>query len=192
MSESQAVDRKVAEAAVKTLLLYIGEDVGREGLEDTPARVIKALREMTDGYNQCPQEILSRRFKVPYDEMVVVKGIRFFSLCEHHMLPFYGTASVGYIPGGEVVGLSKIPRLVKAFARRLQVQERFTNQIADHMEHHLCAEGVGVLIEAKHMCMGCRGIMQPEAKMVTSAMRGLMMDDAKARTEFLGLVGFSG
>lgn len=174
-------------AAVRTLLLWVGEDPFRDGLRDTPKRVAKAWREMTAGACVDPAEALGRVFDVAHDEMVLLKGIRFASLCEHHVLPFTGTADVGYIPRGKVVGISKLARLVHGFARRLQVQERLTDQIADAIEQTLDPLGVFVVVRAHHQCMGCRGVVLPEALMVTSAMRGAFKDDAKARAEALAL-----
>ncbi|HSP33534.1 MAG TPA: GTP cyclohydrolase I FolE [Thermoanaerobaculia bacterium] len=176
-----------AEHAVATLLRYIGEDPGRDGLLDTPSRVARAWREMTTGYNEDPGEILGRTFEEECDEMVVLKGVSFYSTCEHHMLPFYGEASVGYLPG-KVVGISKLARLVNCFAQRLQIQERLTRQVADAIETHLDARGVAVVIRAHHLCMGCRGVKQAGTDMITSAMRGVLRSDAVARSEFLRLI----
>jgi GTP cyclohydrolase I len=175
-----------ASEAVTTILRFIGEDPSRDGLIDTPARVLKAWREMTSGYADDPAEILARTFEESSDEMVVLRGISFHSTCEHHMLPFYGEASVGYLPG-KVVGISKLARLVDCFARRLQIQERLTRQIAESVEEHLEARGVGVIIRAHHLCMGCRGVRQQTTEMVTSAMLGTLRSDAMARAEFLRL-----
>jgi len=175
-----------AERAVETLLRWIGEDPDRNGLADTPARVAKALREMTSGYSEDPAEILSRTFEETSDEMVILRGILFQSICEHHLLPFLGTATVGYLPG-KVVGISKLARLVNCFARRLQIQERLTRQIADAVEEHLEARGVAVVIRAQHLCMACRGVRQQESEMVTSAMLGTLRTDATSRSEFLRL-----
>jgi len=175
-----------AEQAVATLLRFIGEDTSRDGLLDTPSRVVRAWREMTAGYGEDPAEILSRTFEESSDEMVVLRGISFFSTCEHHMLPFYGTASVGYLPG-RVVGISKLARLVNCFARRLQIQERMTRQIAESVEQHLDARGVGVVIRAHHLCMGCRGVRQEETEMVTSSMLGTLRRDPTSRAEFFRL-----
>lgn len=175
-------------AGVRNLLKYIGEDPDREGLVDTPKRVVKAFEEMTSGYAQNPKEILSKTFEQTYDEVIIVRGISFTSLCEHHLLPFTGTADVGYIPG-LVVGLSKIPRLVDCFARRLQMQERLSRQIAEAIQLHLNAQGVAVVIRGSHSCMGCRGVRKPEAEMVTSVMLGMFKDNASARSEFLALTG---
>lgn len=172
------------EDAIVTLLRYIGEDPGRDGLRDTPTRVAKAWREMTSGYDDDPAEILARTFDESSDEMITLRGISFYSTCEHHLLPFYGTATVGYLPG-KVVGISKLARLVECFARRLQIQERMTRQIADAIETHLDARGVGVILRAHHLCMGCRGVRQEETEMVTSAMLGTLRSDATSRSEFL-------
>lgn len=175
-----------AEKAVVTLLRFIGEDPARDGLVDTPSRVVKAWREMTAGYDEDPAEILSRTFDETSDEMIVLRGISFYSTCEHHMLPFYGEAQVGYLPG-RVVGISKLARLVNCFARRLQIQERMTRQIAEAIETHLEAKGVGVVIRAHHLCMGCRGVKQEETEMVTSSLLGRLRNDASSRAEFLRL-----
>ena len=175
-----------AEEAVATLLRFIGEEPERDGLRDTPARVVKAWREMTAGYAEDPAEILSRTFDESSDELVILRGISFYSTCEHHLLPFYGQAVVGYLPG-KVVGISKLARLVECFAKRLQVQERMTRQIADAVETHLEARGVGVVLRAHHLCMGCRGVRQEETEMVTSSMLGTLRTDATSRAEFLKL-----
>jgi|SRR5437588_7454926 len=179
-------NENAAEDAVVTLLQFIGEDPTREGLADTPARVVRAWREMTAGYHEDPAEILSRTFDEKSDELIILRGISFYSMCEHHLLPFYGEACVGYLPG-KVVGISKLARLVNCFAQRLQVQERMTRQIADAIETHLDARGVGVVIRAHHLCMGCRGVRQQETDMVTSSMLGTLRADATSRSEFLRL-----
>ena len=176
--------QRSAEEAVATLLRFIGEDTGRDGLIDTPGRVVRAWREMTAGYGEDPAEILARTFEESSDEMIVLRGISFYSVCEHHLLPFYGTAAVGYLPG-RVVGISKLARLVNCFARRLQIQERMTRQIAEAVETHLGARGVGVILRAHHLCMGCRGVRQEETEMVTSCMLGTLRSDATSRSEFL-------
>lgn len=175
-----------ASDAVTTILRFIGEDPSRDGLVDTPARVLKAWREMTSGYDDDPAEILSRTFDETSDEMVVLRGIGFHSTCEHHLLPFYGQVSVGYLPG-KVVGISKLARLVDCFGRRLQIQERLTRQIAESIEEHLQARGVGVIVRAHHLCMGCRGVRQQTTEMVTSSMLGTLRSDPMARAEFLRL-----
>ena len=174
--------------AVTRLLQYIGEDPTRDGLVDTPKRVIKALGEMTSGYHQDPRKILGRVFEMDTDEMVVLSGIRFTSLCEHHMLPFTGVATIGYIPNGKVVGISKLARVTETFARRLQIQERMTKQIAEAIQETLNPFGVGVVLKAHHECMGCRGVLQPDAKMVTSAMFGAMRNLSETRQEFMSFV----
>lgn len=178
--------RLAAEDAVATLLRFIGEEPERNGLRDTPARVVKAWREMTAGYAEDPGEILARTFDESSDELVILRGISFYSTCEHHLLPFYGQAVVGYLPG-KVVGISKLARLVECFAKRLQVQERMTRQIAEAVETHLEARGVGVVLRAHHLCMGCRGVRQEETEMVTSSMLGTLRTDATSRAEFLRL-----
>jgi GTP cyclohydrolase I len=176
----------VAEDAVVTLLKYIGEDPERDGLAGTPERVVRAWRELTAGYAEDPADILSRTFEETSDEMIILRGITFHSMCEHHLLPFQGTAAVGYLPG-KVVGISKLARLVHCFARRLQIQERMTRQIADAVQEHLGARGVGVIVRAQHLCMACRGVRQEETEMVTSAMLGTLRSDATSRAEFLRL-----
>ena len=168
------------------LLIQSVDDPDREGLQDTPMRVLKALKEMTRGYHDDPALILSRTFNEECDEMIVVSGISFTSLCEHHMLPFTGTADVGYIPG-KVVGLSKLARLVDCFAHRLQIQERMTAQIANAISQHLEPRGVAVVIKGTHACMSCRGVRKSGATMVTSAMHGIFKNNASARSEFLEL-----
>jgi GTP cyclohydrolase I len=177
-----------AEGAVTALLQLIGEDPQRDGLRDTPARVVKALLEMTSGYGDSPAEILSKTFAEHSDELIVLRGIDFHSVCEHHLLPFQGVAHVGYLPG-KVVGISKLARLVHCFARRLQIQERMTQQIADAVETHLEARGVGVIVTAHHLCMGCRGVRLPATQLVTSAMLGTLRRNAETRSEFLRLCG---
>ncbi|HYH06486.1 MAG TPA: GTP cyclohydrolase I FolE [Thermoanaerobaculia bacterium] len=177
-----------AEGAVTALLQLIGEDPQRDGLRETPARVVKALLEMTSGYGDSPAEILSKTFAEHSDELIVLRGIDFHSVCEHHLLPFQGVAHVGYLPG-KVVGISKLARLVHCFARRLQIQERMTQQIADAVETHLEARGVGVIVTAHHLCMGCRGVRLPATQLVTSAMLGTLRRNAETRSEFLRLCG---
>lgn len=177
-----------AEDAVVRLLQYIGEDPKRNGLIDTPRRVLRAWLELTAGYQQDYRELLNRNFEQPHDELVLLRGIEFYSTCEHHLLPFYGTAAVGYIPTKTVVGISKLARLVDCFSRRLQIQERLTKQIADAIIEVLKPLGVGVVMKAKHACMGCRGVMKPDSDMVTSVMLGRLRDDQSARSEFLALV----
>ncbi len=174
---------------VRGLLSGLGEDPDREGLQKTPERVEKALHFLTRGYSQDVETLLNRAlFTVDYDEMVIIKDIDVFSLCEHHLLPFFGKAHVAYIPDGKVVGLSKIPRLVDMFARRLQVQERLTVQIAEAIESKIHPRGVGVVIEAMHFCMMMRGVEKQNSVAVTSCMRGLFRDQMQTREEFLALV----
>jgi GTP cyclohydrolase I len=164
-------------------------DPTRDGLERTPERVEKALEFLTKGYNEDPSRILhDALFDVDYDEMVIVKDIEMFSLCEHHMLPFFGKIHVAYIPNGKVIGLSKIPRLVEVFARRLQVQERLTRQIADAIHDAIHPQGVGVVIEARHLCMMMRGVEKQNSSTVTSAMVGVFQNQNNTRAEFLSLV----
>lgn len=172
---------------ITRLLQYIGEDPTREGLQETPKRFVKAFKEMTEGYNQNPKQILSTTFNEARDQMIVVKDIEFVSMCEHHLAPFRGIVTVGYIPDGKVVGLSKIPRLVDAYAHRLQIQERFTQEIADSISDILTPMGVGVLVTAHHSCMGNRGIRKHGASMTTSAMLGVFRDNPETRQEFMNL-----
>jgi GTP cyclohydrolase I len=173
------------ERAVREILREIGEDPTREGLRATPARVHRMYRELLAGYQVDPERLLGGAiFEVDYSEMVVVKDIEFYSLCEHHLLPFTGKAAVAYIPRGRVVGLSKIPRIVEMFARRLQVQERMTQQIADFLQERLQPQGVGVVIEATHLCMVMRGVRK-EAVVTTAALHGLMQTRDRTRAEFL-------
>jgi len=176
------------EAYVERMIGELGEDPTRDGLLKTPSRVAKAMRFFTRGYQQSPAEILTGAlFDVDYDEMVLVRDIDFYSLCEHHMVPFFGRVHVGYIPNGKVVGLSKIPRLVDMYARRLQVQERLTVQVAEAIEETIKPRGVGVVVEAMHLCMIMRGVEKQNSKTVTSAMRGAFLDGT-TRDEFLRLV----
>ena len=177
------------EDAVREILSHIGEDPDREGLADTPKRVRKAYEFLTRGYRQDIGEVLNKAiFNEKYDEMVLVKNIDFYSLCEHHLLPFYGKVHVAYIPNGKIVGLSKIPRLVEVFARRLQVQERMTQQIADTIDEYLQPNGVAVVSEAFHMCMMMRGVEKQNSSATTSAMHGVFQEDARTRMEFLDLI----
>jgi GTP cyclohydrolase IA len=178
------------EGLVGRMLSALGEDPQREGLRQTPHRVAKSLQFLTDGYRQDVQKVLNGAiFNERYSEMVIVKEIDFFSMCEHHMLPFFGRAHVAYIPKGKIVGLSKIPRIVEVFSRRLQVQERLTQQIADTLFQALSPEGVGVVVEARHMCMMMRGVEKQNSLATTSAMLGTFRDDVKTRSEFLNLIG---
>jgi GTP cyclohydrolase I len=174
---------------IRALLTKIGEDPSREGLKDTPKRVDRAFRYLTSGYKQNADELLNRAlFDVAYDEMVIVKDIELFSLCEHHLLPFFGKCHVAYIPNGRIVGLSKIPRLVDMYARRLQVQERLTTQIAETINEKIHPRGVAVVVEAQHLCMIMRGVEKQNSVAVTSSMLGVFKDDQNTRNEFLNLV----
>ncbi len=175
---------------VRRLLAELGEDPDREGLVDTPKRVEKSLRFLTSGYNVDVDSIINKAlFTVEYNEMVIVRDIDFYSLCEHHMLPFFGKAHVAYVPNGKVIGLSKIPRLVDIFARRLQVQERLTSQIAECLSEKIQPLGVAVVMEATHLCKAMRGVEKQNTTTVTSAMRGVFHQDARTRAEFLKLIG---
>jgi GTP cyclohydrolase IA len=174
---------------VRKMFVEIGEDPNREGLRRTPERFEKAFRFLTSGYDQDPAKILNgAMFSVCYDEMVVVKDIEMYSLCEHHLLPFFGKCHVAYLPNKKVVGLSKIARLVNMYARRLQIQERLTNQIANTIQEQLNPQGVGVIIEARHLCMVMRGVEKQNSLAVTSAMLGAFRDNKETRDEFLSLV----
>ncbi len=176
--------------AIRTLLTELGEDPSRPGLADTPERVRRMYAELTDGYGTDPEALLNgAAFEVDYDEMVVVRDIEFYSLCEHHLLPFFGRAHVGYLPRGRIIGLSKIPRIVDMYAHRLQVQERMTQQIATFLMERLDPKGVGCVIEATHLCTVMRGVRKQEATMVTSSMLGTFRRDARTRTEFLTFIG---
>lgn len=183
-------ERLLLEEHVRGMLSLIGESVSREGLRNTPRRVSRALEFLTSGYRQDVQKVLNgAMFAEKYSEMVIVKDIDFFSLCEHHLLPFYGKAHVAYIPNGKIIGLSKIPRIVEIFSRRLQVQERLTNQIAETLYEALKPEGVGVVVEARHLCMMMRGVEKQNSIATTSSMFGVFREDVKTRSEFLTLIG---
>jgi GTP cyclohydrolase IA len=176
------------EAAARELLIGVGEDPERDGLLDTPARVSKSLQFLTSGYHMDPHQVIGDAlFEVEYDDLVLVRDIEFYSLCEHHLLPFFGRAHVAYIPQGHVVGLSKIPRLVEVFARRLQVQERLTREVAECIQELLNAQGVGVVVEASHLCMMMRGVEKQQSTTRTSALLGLLRTDDRLRAEFLAL-----
>jgi GTP cyclohydrolase I len=176
------------EDLIRRELELIGEDPKREGLLETPHRVAKAMKFLTEGYNSSAEEVVGRGiFKEEHDNMIMVRDIELYSLCEHHMLPFFGKAHVAYIPNGKVVGLSKIPRIVDVYARRLQVQERLTEQIAEGLCQVLNPSGVGVVIEAYHLCMMMRGVQKQNSKTITSALRGAFREDPKTRDEFLRL-----
>jgi GTP cyclohydrolase I len=187
--EAVGTETDAVEALIEQLLTHLGEDPTREGLLKTPERVAKAFRFFTQGYQQDVDEVLNEAlFSVKYDEMVVVRDIDFFSLCEHHLLPFYGKCHVAYIPNDRVVGLSKIPRLVEVFSRRLQVQERLTVQIAESLQAKLNPQGVAVVIEARHLCMMMRGVETPNAVAVTSSMHGVFLNQQKTRDELMELI----
>jgi GTP cyclohydrolase I len=174
---------------IRRLLAEIGEDPEREGLRQTPSRVEQSIRFLTGGYAVDLDDVINGAlFAVEYNEMVIVRDIDFYSLCEHHMLPFFGRCHVAYIPDGRVIGLSKLPRIVDAFARRLQVQERLTQQIAETIDSKVQPLGVGVVVEATHLCMAMRGVEKQNALTVTSAMRGVFHGDARTRSEFLDLI----
>jgi GTP cyclohydrolase I len=193
MMRAMVETRASLEEAVRTLLAELGEDPSREGLVGTPERVRRMYGELTAGYHVDPDALLNGAcFNVDYDEMVVVRGIEFFSLCEHHLLPFIGHAHVGYLPRGRVVGLSKIPRIVDMFAKRLQLQERLTVQVADFLMERLEPKGVACVVEATHLCTMMRGVKKQEATMVTSSMTGTFRRDARTRAEFMGLIGKGG
>ena len=191
---SDRPNRQQAEEAVRTLIRWAGDDPAREGLRDTPARVARAYEEFFAGYEQDPREILKRTFSEVdgYDEMIVMNDIRFESHCEHHMVPIIGKAHIGYLPDKRVVGISKLARLVEVYARRLQVQEKMTVQIADTLQEILQPRGVAVVIEAAHQCMTTRGVHKPGVGLVTSRMVGAFRDDPSTRREFLAVLGRTG
>ena len=177
------------EEAVKGILSEIGEDPKREGLKNTPDRVKRLYKEITSGYSEDPKDIINGAiYNIDYDEMVIVKDIEFYSLCEHHMLPFFGKVQVAYIPKKKVIGLSKIPRIVEVYARRLQVQERMTVQIANFLNETLKPKGVAVVVNGYHLCMAMRGIRKSDANMLTSSMLGAFRNDERTRAEFLSLI----
>ena len=177
------------EEVVRQMLLHIGEDPEREGLAKTPARVARMYDFLTKGYRENVETVLNQAiFTERYSEMVIVRDIDFYSLCEHHLIPFFGKCHIAYIPKGKIIGLSKLPRVVEVFARRLQVQERMTQQIAETLFTHLKPQGVGVVIEARHLCMMMRGVEKQNSLATTSAMLGVFMDDMKTRGEFLHLI----
>ena len=187
MSDPEGVDG--IEPMVEAMLKELGEEPGRDGLQNTPRRVAKSLRFLTQGYQQNPRDIQNNAlFDVTYDEMVIVKDIELYSLCEHHIRPFFGRAHVAYIPDGKVVGLSKIPRLVEMFARRLQVQERLTQDVATTLEVVLQPKGVAVVVEAIHLCMMMRGVSQQNSFAIASSLRGEFESDSKTRAEFMDLL----
>ena len=190
LNETKDAKQESVAALVRKMIALIGEDPEREGLKKTPERYEKALKFLTSGYHQNVDHLLNgATFSVCYDEMVVVKDIEFFSLCEHHLLPFFGKAHVAYLPSKKVIGLSKVARLVNMYARRLQIQERLTSQIAKAIEEKIAPQGVGVIIEARHLCMQMRGVEKQHGQAVTSAMLGAFRENKQTRDEFLALVG---
>jgi len=186
------LSEKLFEDSIKNILEYVGEDVKREGLKDTPSRVRKAFDFMFSGYKEDPEQIIKKAlFTSSNDEMVVIKDIEFYSFCEHHMLPIIGKVHVAYIPNGKVIGLSKIPRVVDVFARRLQIQEQLTEEICDALNKHLAPKGVAVIVDARHMCMEMRGVQKICSTTVTSALRGLFKKEKTTKDEFLSIVSSS-
>jgi len=187
--ESTTLTSATFEDLMREMLIRLGENPDREGLVRTPERVHKAYDFLTKGYAEDPEAMLKKAlFTVTYDEMVIVKDVEMFSLCEHHMLPFFGKVHVAYIPNGKVIGLSKIPRLIEIFSRRLQIQERLTTQIAETIQKTIEPQGVGVVIEARHLCMMMRGVEKQHSAAVTSSMLGCFRDEQETRTEFLSLI----
>jgi GTP cyclohydrolase I len=182
------VDSQRIEKAVREILLAVGEDVGREGLKETPERVARMYAELLAGMHEDPKEHLLSVFSENYDEIVLLRNIPFYSICEHHLMPFIGQAHVAYLPSGAVLGISKLARIVDCFARRLQAQERLTYQIADFIMNNLKTQGVAVILEASHSCMTIRGIKKPGSVMVTSAVRGIFKRDPKTRNEVMSLI----
>jgi len=181
-------NREQIEAHIKEILKLIGEDVEREGLLETPARVTRMYEEIFAGYDVDPREVLGTVFDENHEELVIVKDIVYYSQCEHHMAPFFGKVHIGYLPSGKIVGLSKLARLVEAITRRLQVQERITSQIANVLEEELAPQGVIVVVEGEHLCMCARGVKKPGSKTITTATRGLYKQDAALRAEFMQLI----
>jgi GTP cyclohydrolase I len=189
LNEPKELDARTIACHVREIIKLIGEDPNREGLRKTPERFEKAFKFLTGGYHQNMESLLNgATFSVAYDEMVIVKDIEFFSLCEHHLLPFFGKAHVAYLPSKRVLGLSKVARLVNMFARRLQIQERLTSQIAQAIEEKIAPQGVGVIIEARHLCMQMRGVEKQHGQAITSAMLGAFRHNKQTRDEFLALV----
>lgn len=179
------MDEQQLKIAAQTIVNSIGDDPGREGLKDTPDRFAKACKKLYSGYARKPEDVLTVFDDEKYDEMIVVKDIEFYSMCEHHMVPFFGKAHIGYIPNGKIIGISKIPRIVEIFSRRLQNQERLTSQIATSLNDLLKPKGVGVILEAKHLCMMARGVEKQNAVVTTSSLDGLFKTNANTRSEFL-------
>jgi GTP cyclohydrolase I len=192
MADKPAARLRTFRREIRTILAALGEDPERDGLRKSPARVETALRWLTQGYDVSVQDVVGDGvFEEEHDEMILVRDIELYSLCEHHMLPFFGRAHVAYVPDGRLIGLSKLPRIVEVFARRLQVQERLTDQIADAVMEVLVPQGVGVVIEAAHLCMMMRGVEKQNSRTVTSAVRGIFRKDPRTRAEFLRLVSAS-
>jgi GTP cyclohydrolase I len=187
-AKTTGVDLERIQAAVREILLAVGEDPAREGLRETPARVARMYAEMFSGLHKDPRQLLQKTFTQKYDEMVLVKDINFESVCEHHLLPFYGKAHIGYLPNGKIVGLSKLARVVESLSRQPQVQERMTEELADLIMHELDARGVGVVLEASHSCMTIRGVRKPGSICTTSAMRGAFRTNQSTRAELMALV----
>lgn len=185
---SMPIDLDRIERAIREIIEAVGEDPHREGLKDTPGRVARMFAELFEGLHSDPKEHLRIGFEAGHDEMVILRDIPFYSVCEHHFMPFHGIAAVGYIPDGRIVGLSKLARLVEGYARRPQLQERLTSQVADALMEALHPDGVAVVIEAEHLCMTQRGVKKPGSRMVTSATRGLFRQNQATRAEFLSLV----
>jgi GTP cyclohydrolase I len=186
--KDKTIDIEKIQKAVREILLAVGEDVDREGLKRTPQRVARMYAELLAGMHEDPKEHLQSVFTESYDEIVLLRGIPFYSICEHHLMPFIGSAHVAYLPSGGILGVSKLARIVDCFARRLQTQERLTGQIADFIMNSLKPQGVAVVLEASHSCMTIRGIKKPGSVMVTSALRGIFRRDPKSRSEVLGLM----
>ena len=186
--KSEAIDHARIEKAVKEILIAVGEDTNREGLKDTPARVARMYAELLGGMRQDPKKHIKSIFNEDYDEIVLLRDIPFHSMCEHHMMPFIGTAHVAYLPAGVVLGVSKLARIVDCFAYRLQVQERLTDQIADLLMEELQPKGVAVVLEASHSCTTIRGIKKPGSIMVTSSLRGILKTDPRSRSEVMSLI----
>ena len=188
-TDPTTITQATSEELLREVLLRLGEDPDREGLRRTPQRTARALEYLTKGYREDPEELLRGALcSVAYDQMVIVKDIEMFSLCEHHLLPFFGKVHIAYVPKGKVIGLSKLPRLVDIFARRLQVQERLTTQIAETIQKAIEPQGVGVVIEARHLCMMMRGVEKQHSAAVTSSMLGCFREELEARQEFLSLI----
>ncbi|MBT6068430.1 GTP cyclohydrolase I FolE [Candidatus Peregrinibacteria bacterium] len=179
----------IPESHIQDIIKAIGDDPNREGLKDTPRRVIESYKELFSGYEKDPAEVLTVFDGENYDEMIIAKDIEFYSFCEHHMLPFYGKVHIGYIPNGKIIGLSKMPRIVEIFARRLQNQERLTSQIAKALDELLQPKGVGVVVEARHLCMMARGVEKQNSEVITSSLIGLFKKNDLTRGEFLRLIG---